>query len=219
MKLKILSHVIVTLHLRFKILTLLTYILTPWCRVLLEKLTGLQLVKKFPAFYGTRRFITALTSVRHGFKNTFWEPVASRCSETLRITGLDASSVGEVEWYVIPTTSLLPLFETKWNYKTLGPSLHRPRYKTCTQYNVIRLCCLKIATQNTRTSVENLSPYGFHSTAGKSRRKLRFDWFSLDVRQNQYPYFNHLFLLNSITSHSLRQPAPQYHQTRGNLRP
>ena len=41
------------------------YLLTPWCRVLLEKLTGLQLVKKFPAFYGTRRFITARTSVRH----------------------------------------------------------------------------------------------------------------------------------------------------------
>ena len=30
-----------------------------------EKLTGLQLVKKFPAFHGTRRFITALTSVRN----------------------------------------------------------------------------------------------------------------------------------------------------------
>ena len=42
-----------------------TYLLTPWCRVLLEKLTGLQLVKKFPAFHGTRKFITALTSVRH----------------------------------------------------------------------------------------------------------------------------------------------------------
>jgi len=41
------------------------YLHTPWCRVLLEKLTGLQLVKKFLAFYGTRRFITALTSVRH----------------------------------------------------------------------------------------------------------------------------------------------------------
>ena len=41
-----------------------TYLLTPRCRVLLEKLTGLQLVKKFPAFHGTRRFITALTSVR-----------------------------------------------------------------------------------------------------------------------------------------------------------
>ena len=41
------------------------YLLTPWCRVLLEKLTGLQLVKKFPAFHGTRRFITALIRVRH----------------------------------------------------------------------------------------------------------------------------------------------------------
>ena len=41
------------------------YILTPRCRVVLEKLTGLQLIKKFPAFYGTRRFITALKSVRH----------------------------------------------------------------------------------------------------------------------------------------------------------
>ena len=44
---------------------LLTYLLIPWCRVLLEKLTGLQLVKKFPTFHGTRRFITALTTVRH----------------------------------------------------------------------------------------------------------------------------------------------------------
>ena len=43
----------------------LTYLITPWCRVLLEKLTGLQLVKKFPAFHGTRRFIAALTGVRH----------------------------------------------------------------------------------------------------------------------------------------------------------
>ena len=42
-----------------------SYLLTPRCRVLLEKLTGLQLVKIFPEFHGTRRFITALTSVRH----------------------------------------------------------------------------------------------------------------------------------------------------------
>ena len=45
--------------------SIITYLLTPWCRVLLEKLPGLQLVKKFPAFHGTRKFITALTSVRH----------------------------------------------------------------------------------------------------------------------------------------------------------
>ena len=41
------------------------YLLTPWCRVFLEKLTVLQLVKKFHVFHGTRKFITALTSVRH----------------------------------------------------------------------------------------------------------------------------------------------------------
>ena len=29
------------------------YLLIPWCRVLLEKLTGLKLVKKFPAYHGT----------------------------------------------------------------------------------------------------------------------------------------------------------------------
>ena len=38
---------------------LLTY---PCSTVLLEKLTGSQLVKKFPAFYKTRRFIAAFTS-------------------------------------------------------------------------------------------------------------------------------------------------------------
>ena len=47
------------------VLCVITYLHTAWSRVLLEKLTGLQLVKKFPAFCGTRRFITALTSARH----------------------------------------------------------------------------------------------------------------------------------------------------------
>ena len=46
-------------------LYLLTYSLTPRCRVLLVQLTGLQPVKKFPAFHGTRRFITAFTNARH----------------------------------------------------------------------------------------------------------------------------------------------------------
>jgi hypothetical protein len=42
-----------------------SYLLTPWGIVLLEKLTGSQLVK-FPAFYGIQRVITALfTSARH----------------------------------------------------------------------------------------------------------------------------------------------------------
>jgi hypothetical protein len=39
--------------------------LTSWSRVLLEKLTGSQLVKKFPAFYGIRRFFTTFTRGRY----------------------------------------------------------------------------------------------------------------------------------------------------------
>jgi hypothetical protein len=41
------------------------YLLTPWNIVLLDKLTGLQLVKKIPTFYGTRRFINTLASAQH----------------------------------------------------------------------------------------------------------------------------------------------------------
>jgi hypothetical protein len=44
---------------------LLTYFLTPWSRVLVEKLIGSQLIKKFPVFCGTWRFITAFTWARH----------------------------------------------------------------------------------------------------------------------------------------------------------
>jgi len=43
----------------------LTYLHTPRSRILLEKLTGSQLVKKFLAFCGTRRFITVFTRARH----------------------------------------------------------------------------------------------------------------------------------------------------------
>jgi hypothetical protein len=39
--------------------------LTPWSRVLPEKLKCPELLKKFTAFYGTRRFITVYTRARH----------------------------------------------------------------------------------------------------------------------------------------------------------
>jgi len=43
----------------------LTYVRTSWSRVFLEKRTVSQLVKKFSAFYGTLRLITAFTTARH----------------------------------------------------------------------------------------------------------------------------------------------------------
>ena len=57
---------LLTYLLTFILTYLLTYLLTPCSRALLEKLTGFQLVKKFPTFYGTRRFfISALKSARY----------------------------------------------------------------------------------------------------------------------------------------------------------
>ena len=57
--------IIIIIQTRSVLTYLLTYLLTPRSRILLEKLTGFQLVKKFPAFYETRRFITAVTSAPH----------------------------------------------------------------------------------------------------------------------------------------------------------
>jgi hypothetical protein len=55
--------------------TLLTY-----CMVQIPSWAAncLQLVKKFPAFHGTRRFITALTSVRH-LSLSWASPIQSTC--------------------------------------------------------------------------------------------------------------------------------------------
>ena len=41
------------------------HILTPWIRVLLEKLTGSAASQEIPRIFGTRRFITVFTSALH----------------------------------------------------------------------------------------------------------------------------------------------------------
>jgi hypothetical protein len=51
-------------------------IITPCSRALPEKLTGLQLVNKFPTFNGTRRLITTFT-------NTCPNPEPDQCSPCL----------------------------------------------------------------------------------------------------------------------------------------
>ena len=45
--------------------TLKHYLLTPWSRVLLEKLTGSAASQEIPRIYGTRKFLTVPTSDRH----------------------------------------------------------------------------------------------------------------------------------------------------------
>jgi len=52
------------LYLYFIVATKYTYLLTPWSRVLLEKLTGSAASQEIPRIFGTRKFITVLTSAR-----------------------------------------------------------------------------------------------------------------------------------------------------------
>jgi hypothetical protein len=63
-----LSHVLTNRSVPSNSAVLVMYhLLTPCSTVLLENLTYSQVVKKFPAFYGTRRFITVFASARHLF--------------------------------------------------------------------------------------------------------------------------------------------------------
>ena len=81
--------------------------------VLLEKLTGFQLVKKFPAFYGTRRFITAFTNALHlslstvcMFRNTvlfYGEELWATCP-TPKLEDHPLSAVRDCLFYIFAAT-------------------------------------------------------------------------------------------------------------------
>ena len=107
-----------------------TYLLTPWCRVLLEKLTGLQLVKKFAAFYGIRRFITTLTSVCH---------LSLSCASPIQSTYPHPTSWRSI---LILSTHLrvgLPsgLFHSGFPTKILYASLSSPIRATCPAHLIL----------------------------------------------------------------------------------
>ena len=64
------SQVTITVALLIVYFTLLTYLLTQWSRALLEKLTGSAASQEIPRIFGTRRFITVLTSQLHPVPTT-----------------------------------------------------------------------------------------------------------------------------------------------------
>ena len=75
-----------------------------WCTVLLEKLTGSHLVKKFPSFYGNRRLFTAFTEVRH--LSLSWarsiQPIPPSCFLKIHLNIILTSTPGFSKWAVSP---------------------------------------------------------------------------------------------------------------------
>ena len=114
----------------------ITYLLTPWCRVLLEKLTGLQLVKKFPAFHRTRRFITALTSV-HNLSLSWASPIQSIYPHPTSWRSI-----------LILSTHLRPglpsgLFPSGFTLCTLPSIILQPKFLLCSkQYSTSSCSCM-----------------------------------------------------------------------------
>jgi len=112
---------------------LLTYLLTPWCRVLLEKLTVLQLVKKFPAFHGNRRFITALTSVRQ-LSLSWASPIQS--IYTHPISWRSVLILSTHPRLGLPSGLLPSVFPTKILY-TLSPHPYAPHAQPISFFSIL----------------------------------------------------------------------------------
>jgi hypothetical protein len=107
----------------------LPVIITPWSRVLSEKLKHHKLLKKFPAFYGTRRFITIITRVRH--LSLSWATL---------IQPMPPSNLSKIHFNIIlPSTP----GSSKWS-----PSLRFPHYSPVCNSPLPHTCHMSCPSQS-----------------------------------------------------------------------
>ena len=106
------------------------YLLTPWCRVLLEKLTDLQLVKKFPAF---------LWNPKVPYRTHKRPPPVSILGQPIQSTYPHPTSWRSI---LILSTHLRPglpsgLFPSGFPTKTLHAPLSSPIRATCPAHLIL----------------------------------------------------------------------------------
>ena len=119
---------LITYFLNYFLTYLLTYLLTPCSTVLLEKLTVPQLIKKFPTFYGTRRFITVIHKCPP--PGTYPEPARSSPTLTSHFLKIHLNIILHLR-LSLPSGLFLLGFPTKTLYKPLFSS---PIHATCTAH-------------------------------------------------------------------------------------
>ena len=142
---------------------LLTYLLTPSCKVLLEKLTGLQLVKKFPAFYGTRRFITALTSVRH-LSLSWASPIQSTYPHP---TSWRSIPILSTHLHLGLSSGLFPSgFPTKTLY-TPSPHPYAPHAQPISFFSILSPAQYWVRSTDNLAHVEFFTKINFRNTASR----------------------------------------------------
>jgi hypothetical protein len=100
--------------------------LTAWSRVLLERLTANQLVKKLSAFYGSRKFFIMFARTRHWtpswtrwIQSTHSHPISRRTKTDLNVRNTDHIKVCKFYQKLIITLSLSK-FSLKYRPRFLG---------------------------------------------------------------------------------------------------
>jgi hypothetical protein len=107
-----------------------TYLLTPWSRVLLEKLTGSAASQEIPRIFGTRRFLTVLTNARHlslTSANSIQSPQPSPTS--WRSKYYPPSTSGSPQW---PLSLRFP--HQAYPRGSFGNETRRRTYMSCTVF-------------------------------------------------------------------------------------